>query len=375
MSVSLGLDVSYGPFSFTANTEYNQMTSSMNTSDKIYISNTATCSVYRAVINNYNPPELSNNFISGLLTLKDKPFKQNEDIYYDFLKNFGTHYIYESIMGSRYNYVLETTNTDYSRMTTSGLKISAEAKYSAIVSVSVKGSYSRDQEKNDTFESKITNKFITSVGAPIPSNLEMEKWLEATVTTPMPISYVVRPITDLLKTPSYKTSLSKIEIDPNIVASNIQLAVDNYCVYLVNKKIIKSCEEIKPIKKEEFETPLDEDGNGDLHYLTRHKVECGENSAISGFNLVLAERKYKYVYKCVISDSISDTCFEKTTKVDIVGGVITDSVHFLERLFVGCDYNQAIRSFKLERQAGTTNIYYSYSCCNIKKRNAKFLLP
>ena len=38
MSVSLGLDVSYGPFSFTANTEYNQMTSSMNTSDKIYIS-------------------------------------------------------------------------------------------------------------------------------------------------------------------------------------------------------------------------------------------------------------------------------------------------------------------------------------------------
>jgi hypothetical protein len=369
MNASLGAEGGFGPYSFSANAEYNQMSSSMNSEDKIYISNTATCSVYRAVIDQYNPPQFSKNFLSGLETLKDKPFAQNEKIYYDFIKTFGTHYIYDVMMGSRYTYVVETTNTSLNTMKTSGVNISAQAKYSAMGSIDVKASYKKDSESSNSFDSAVTNKFVTSVGAPMPSSMEMGEWLSATGTVPMPISYSIKPISELLQINDVKTKLSQSGVDPDFLVKNFQEAFDNYCDFLVRSKIIASCtqENSVVINKIESATKFADDGKGDIFFLDRHPIDCGQNSAVNYFKLQRGDGTIRYSFKCVKSDHISNTCYNKETPPQETASNSHKSANYLDRHMVTCDAGQALRSFVLTRNGN--KVFYKYSCCVAKIKN------
>ena len=54
----------------------------------MYISSEASCTVYKAALQNYNLPGFTPNFITGLSTLKT-----DEKAYFAFIQNFGTHYV------------------------------------------------------------------------------------------------------------------------------------------------------------------------------------------------------------------------------------------------------------------------------------------
>ena len=53
--------------------------------------------------------------------------------------------------------------------------------------------------------------------------------------------------------------------------------------------------ELNCIKKS---TEFNDNGGGNAIYLDRHKLQCGENEALSQFKLVNEGTRYKYDYTC-----------------------------------------------------------------------------
>jgi hypothetical protein len=368
LNSSLGLNGGFRTYSFSANSEFNQMSSSMNSEDKLYIQNTATCSVYRAVVNRYDPPEFSKNFLAGLESIKGLPFELNKELYYKFITTFGTHYIYDVMMGSRYTYILETTNNSYNTMKSSGVNISAQAKYSAMASIDVKASYKKHTKASSQFDSAITNKFVTSVGAPMPLSMEMNDWLAATNTLPMPISYEIKPIIELFQISVVKNKMIKAGIDADFFINNLQTAYDNYCSFLVESKIIASCNQdnLVTASTSEWATKFNSDGSGSVFHLDRHLIDCGQNSAINYFRLQRGDGNIRYAYRCIKSDNISNTCFSKETPPQSTGEA-QKSANYLDRHTISCDAGQVLRSFVLSRNGD--NIFYKYNCCTAKVTN------
>lgn len=368
MSSKLGATRELAAYSFSANKEFNKMRSLMNSEDKIYIENTATCSVYRAAVNMYDPPEFNKNFIAGLESLKGLPFELNKELYYKFISTFGTHYIYDVIMGSRYSYVLETTNASYNSLKSNGIKISSQAKKSAMRSLDVKNSYKNNKKTSSQFESVITKKYVTLVGAPMPSSLDINDWLAATSTLPMPISYSIKPITELFQISAVKNKLAQLGIDADFINSNLLAAYENYCNFLVDSKIINSCNMnniVFPLKSE-WGTKFDSDGSGSVFNLDRHLITCGQNSAINYFKLERKDNSVRYAYRCIKSDNISNTCFSKETPPQSIGDA-NNSANYLDKHTVSCDAGQVLRSFVLTRTGD--NINYKYTCCTAKVSN------
>lgn len=372
MSLSLGAEAGYGPYSFSANTEFNNMSEAMNSEDKLYISNQATCSTYRAVLNKFNPPELAENFVHGLLTLANKAFEDaaNKSLYYTFIDTFGMHYLYDIMMGSRYTLVEETTKKAMNEMKSQGLNISAEAKASAMASVSVKTSLNNKDEKNNKYENSITNKFVTSIGAPVPASMDMKEWLSGTSVLPMPISYSLRTITELFQVTEVIKKLAEKGINAEHIAVNLQKAIDGYCTHLLEKKAIKTCSADipNPTTRRYLYTGFTDNGGGNIFFLDRQNINCENSEALNYIKLENGDKTIRYKVICVKSDSISNNCLMKETGPQDVADSREESLIFLDRHKIECDENYVLRGFSLKRN--NDKIYYKYNCCKASVKNS-----
>jgi hypothetical protein len=109
-------------------------------------------------------------------------------------------------------------------------------------------------------------------------------------------------------------------------------------------------------------TTADEDGGGDVRYLDRHKVDCGDK-AISDFWLKnQGDGTMKYAFKC--SDLVHDNnmCYETITPFDEDGD---GNMVYLDRHNVECGEGYALTSFGLERNSNDNRIAYRYNCCRM----------
>ena len=75
----------------------------------------------------HNGPELSDGFKRALNEL---PLVGGEDKYFEFIRNFGTHYINEVEMGAMYGEQTEFSKESFDRMLERGIKIEAAAEVS-----------------------------------------------------------------------------------------------------------------------------------------------------------------------------------------------------------------------------------------------------
>ena len=75
----------------------------------------------------HNGPELSDGFKRALNEL---PRVGGEDKYFEFIRNFGTHYINEVEMGAMYGEQTEFSKESFDRMLERGIKIEAAAEVS-----------------------------------------------------------------------------------------------------------------------------------------------------------------------------------------------------------------------------------------------------
>ena len=356
MAASLGVSGSYGVYAGSLNVDYNEMSKSISENDKMYIMNEAECSIYKTHVKQYGPPELADDFLNGLKTIDGKTWESGNKEYRAFIESFGTHYIKDALMGSRYTYILETSNSKYTQMLDKGVNIAAEASYSAVASLSVSSSLKTSSASHDEFEKNMSNKFVTSLGAPMPGNLEMESWFEQTKDEPMPISYTISPITQLLNMPTTKDRLRAAGLNPEGLVSGLDNAVLSIQKEIGASPSSPSTPAAVGTSIKVYNTAFDDDGAGSVFFLDRHNLMCNDYEAINSFRLVRGGSTIKYEYKCVKSDTVSKVCTEFNTDPQEALGV-----NYLDRHTVNCP-SGVLKGFQLLRNGN--KMYYKYKCCN-----------
>ena len=106
----------------------------------------AQCTVFDAALEDYSFPKFTANFETGVATLAD-----DINAYYRFINAFGTHYMRQMKMGSRYSVFYKFNEDGYSRLLKEGISIEASASYSA---EGVTGSVSSRTDKEKEMASK-----------------------------------------------------------------------------------------------------------------------------------------------------------------------------------------------------------------------------
>jgi|TARA_R110000851_G_scaffold72227_1_gene160203 hypothetical protein len=115
----------------------------------------------------------------------------------------------------------------------------------------------------------------------------------------------------------------------------------------------------------EYSTNPDEDGQGNMTYLVRHHVECG-NDALNGFQL---ERKMsdsgsldriRYNVSCLEGVNSGATDMKQTTPTTNGDG---SNFVYLDRQKVDCE-DKPISEFQLKK-AGTNKVRYAYKCSTL----------
>ena len=101
-------------------------------------------------------------------------------------------------------------------------------------------------------------------------------------------------------------------------------------------------------------------GDGNMVYLDRQKVNCGLNSVITQFGLRRNNNVSWYQYHCCKLTYGRQQCTHHNTKFSSDGG--GNSI-FLDRQNVMCPQGTTMQSFKLEWNSQQNQIRYVYTCC------------
>ena len=85
------------------------------------------CCAYTATLLQYDLPKFTKPFLTGIDSL---PQKYEPEIYFKFIKRFGTHYIIEANMGALYGQQSSVSSESWGKMEQQGVQINVAAGYS-----------------------------------------------------------------------------------------------------------------------------------------------------------------------------------------------------------------------------------------------------
>lgn len=247
-SLEVGVDVALAFVSFGANADFKQISEDVSNKNTTWVESKADCLLYTGGIAQFAPPSLTENFLSGLSTLANKDYASNKESFFGFFSVFGTHFLNRVSMGARFGarskVSIENLVKIRSHNSTVGARLGIGELFKMKTNV---GSGSTNTQKDDSLFKEIS---VFSIGSSIPADLKIESWISKTVEEPMPISYNVIPIFELLKR---RRAVVKFPVnfkDENQQTVNIQkLAVElekatlNYCKdYLLPNGEVRSCD-------------------------------------------------------------------------------------------------------------------------------------
>jgi hypothetical protein len=112
------------------------MVHNIYSTNSFFVSSRAKCIVYNASINKYLSPAFDDNFLAGLETLSD-----DIQAYYEFIDEFGTHYVNSIHMGASFGYTFKLSSSSKKNFAEKKVDIEAEASahaFVATISVSAK---------------------------------------------------------------------------------------------------------------------------------------------------------------------------------------------------------------------------------------------
>jgi len=338
-SATLETDVSFsGDFAgiaFSASPSYKQIDDGLKKSKTIYIESKADCIVYKGQIEYYAPPLFYRTFLMALKYLGEKDFEKNNEDFFIFIDNYGTHFVDTIYMGARYGYMHKMSFDEYNQMSSPQIQTSLNA--------SVNGPKLSDKSEIFTIEnlnsninssSNIETKII-SIGFPPPANGDSLAWASSAIKEPMPIRYKLRPLIDIFNNPLFNLSQLIKEEGINInfekLRENMKKAYEKYCIdYLIKKNAVQFCSPLNlPIElNNEKIKPLEVKFDGSMNIsfknlnsntcltFQEYKViasACDKKDPAQKLRLIYTPSTitYKILFK-----NINNNCFDKPIPVD-----------------------------------------------------------
>uniref|UniRef100_A0A7M5V0H6 Uncharacterized protein n=1 Tax=Clytia hemisphaerica TaxID=252671 RepID=A0A7M5V0H6_9CNID len=185
---------------------------------------------------------------------------------------------------------------------------------------------------------------------------------------PQPIKWVcinkMTPWNDEGKGKSFYLDRHNVRCDGDQVLKRFKLGRNGKGKY---KYDYKCCDpQMKASVTKETETPLNADGGGNMVYLDRHAIDCG-NGLISQYKLNRNGGKIQYKYTCKMFTG-KRSCYDGSTPMNLDGG---GNTVYLDRHNVRCKVNYGLSFFKLYRNDKRNRVAYKYRCCTFLNKVVK----
>ena len=224
---------------FSASGEYKRKSSEVGTKEAVYINSEAKCDYYLSMIDEIQPPSLSESFLMMAMSIKS-----DKDVFklFDY---YGTHYLKQVTFGARLVYENKMSKSNFKSLSESSYSVTASASYSGIVRV--EGSMSlnaEEQRQAEAFREKAETSTI-SVGAPPPANGSTTEWASEVKENPVPTKYIMAGIEELFT----KKFMEGSGVDYNTIHNLINHSKVKYCQHLKNNGVIDSCKSIESYTK------------------------------------------------------------------------------------------------------------------------------
>lgn len=199
LAVSVRASGGYLGFSFSASSSYKTTSSQVSTGEKVFIMSSAKCSYYFSEIDATQPPSLNPGFLRWARNLQKNT---SEERLVKFVKYYGTHFTTRIVFGARYIRKHRMTTETYKTASSREVSVSVQASYSGLFSFS--GGFSMDKRQREAasqFAQDVETTTV-SVGSPPPPDGNAMLWASSVKENPVPISYTLKPISELF-TPLY----------------------------------------------------------------------------------------------------------------------------------------------------------------------------
>jgi hypothetical protein len=232
-----------GVYSFSGSAEMKLVVEKTKSSDQMFVETKAECRVFSGHLDYYRPPRLHPTFVKAIDTIDEKEFKDAKEDYFNFINYFGTHFVRNIDMGSRFGYLEKVKTSDFQSNNYFSAGVSIEGSGLGW-SASAKVSGEKDRQKSGSTSNK--NVRIFSIGATLPTDGNALTWAAKSVEEPMPIKYHLDNIENIFTNPLFNLDQLKdnkgVKIDISKFKKNLDAALDAYCPeYLKVKGLTSYC--------------------------------------------------------------------------------------------------------------------------------------
>jgi hypothetical protein len=198
LDVDVSVSGAFWGVAFAASASYKEVSEGMKSSNTVYIEQKADCRVFQGHIEYYKPPLFHETFILAFSYLQDKEFEKNKNDFYTFIDYYGTHFLEKLTMGARYGLLNKLTIDEYSTFKSTAVNVAVRGSgYGFEASASV----GTNNSKSKSGFASLGSKKVFSIGASPPANGDAMAWAASSISEPMPISYKLRPMMEILTNP------------------------------------------------------------------------------------------------------------------------------------------------------------------------------
>jgi len=220
--------------SFSASADYKEIKKHIEEEHYLYTSTEVTCCVYVATIKPYKQPEFTDDFKSGVNTLKEE---YNEKTYDNFIKAYGTHYIKKAHLGAVYGQQSSISKSKWSDLERTEIDIKAAANYNGRFNLNVEGGTKKETELAKTFENAVEKHKKYFFGQKPPKDGNVSTWINMVKAEPQPIKLELASLDTLEGLKEYLEEKKKPK-----VLDNLKDSLKSYCSRLKEERIVSSCE-------------------------------------------------------------------------------------------------------------------------------------
>nr|KAG5693580.1 hypothetical protein BaRGS_011705 [Batillaria attramentaria] len=227
--------------SFSASAGDKESSSQVATGESVFIISRASCNYYYMKLLQRDAPPFHPVFLDWIVELNQT---EHDDVYIDFIENYGTHFLSEVKFGASFTYEHKMTTSSFKEETQKGVNVAVSASYSGLFSVG--GGFSMDSSQKEaasSFQKKVTTRTIT-IGAAPPANGDAMTWVKE---SPVPMSYDLQSIEDLFsETFMGGDYMKQYDIDYQRIKTKIGETKQKYCARLRDQGLVDDCAELSP---------------------------------------------------------------------------------------------------------------------------------
>ena len=250
--VSVAAGIPKLPISFTGSADYGTIMKGTSLSNNIYMEASALCLRYKALLQSEATLVLTENFITAVNGLKQETDMSK---YIDFISNFGTHYVTEMSMGSKYIVRFEIQESKWAKMTNEKIDVGAGAELSFMkMGFGFKAGAKTETAKLEKFESYVSKKEEKYIGSRPATTCKFEDWAAESLNYLLPVRIKIKDLRMLLDE-KYFPEIGQTKLDAMKV--ELKKAMDAYCEKAVDSTycgLIKA--EFKPDVNAEEKTTI-----------------------------------------------------------------------------------------------------------------------